>query len=166
MSAWPGPQEPVAEELPQGQPGQGPFPPSSALPGREPVVAAAVVEAVVEAVVDAVVVDPVPVPVPVRAHRRPAQEARGTPPDAVPPSRSPASARPASTPLPRLAPAQGGPARGDRLPVTPEVVVTIGRIEVVPPPPEPPPPAPRPQPHPRASGAPALADYLRERSRR
>lgn len=84
--------------------------------------------------------------------------------DGVPPA---GSAGPDAAPLPRLrtgASTEAG--RRDRRPAAPEVTVNIGRIEVVPPPPEPPPAAPRPRPRARAAGAPALADYLRDRSRR
>jgi hypothetical protein len=71
-------------------------------------------------------------------------------------SRSPI---PSSQPLPRLTPAP----RDD--PSPPEVTVNIGRIEVVQPatPERKPPQAP---PRTRDSGAPKLADYLRDRSRR
>jgi hypothetical protein len=80
----------------------------------------------------------------------------------------PTGAPPATAPLPRLqAPRLPEPARGDRRHATPEVTVNIGRIEVVPPPPEPRKPVtPRPRPRTRASGAPPLADYLRDRNLR
>jgi len=63
-----------------------------------------------------------------------------------------------ATPLPRLTPAP--PAEPDK----PGVTVNIGRIEVLPPP-KAQPPAPPPV-RKRESGAPKLADYLRDRSRR
>lgn len=86
------------------------------------------------------------------------------PRDGVPPTEA---AGPGAAPLPRLHTGRSSePGRRDRRPATPEVTVNIGRIEVVPPPPEPRPAAPRPRPPARASGAPALADYLRDRSRR
>jgi hypothetical protein len=64
--------------------------------------------------------------------------------------------------LPRLQP----PPRPDEQ-RAPEVTVNIGRIEVVPPAvPDRPPVREKPRTRAESSGAPALADYLRERSRR
>lgn len=69
----------------------------------------------------------------------------------------------APTPMPTLHPQPL--ARGQGSP--PEVTVNIGRIEVLPAPAaETMKPAPRQRPQPKPSGAPKLADYLRDRSRR
>lgn len=70
---------------------------------------------------------------------------------------------PSNPDLPRLQPSSRTGQRSAR----PEVTVSIGRIEVIPPTPEPrKPPPERPRAPLRAPGAPKLADYLRERKSR
>lgn len=99
-----------------------------------------------------------------RAHRPgvPEQSRAGSAARAAEPGihgQTPRSPIPSSRPLPRLTPAP----RDD--PSPPEVTVNIGRIEVVQPAtPERKPPQARPRT--RDSGAPKLAEYLRDRSRR
>lgn len=68
----------------------------------------------------------------------------------------------APTPMPTLHPQPLARRPGS----PPQVTVSIGRIEVLPAPAAPAKPPPRSRPQPKSSGAPKLADYLRDRSRR
>lgn len=146
---------PSPEEPPPGSP--APRSPSARSTVPEPVVASLVATAV-SAGLRPLAGD--------RVRHGSREDEQGTPPAGAP-TGPPVPAALLTAPLPRLQPELTRTARSDLTPAAPAVTVNIGRIEVVPPPPAPPqPPAQPRRPRSRASGAPPLAEFLRDRSRR